>query len=208
MIDIKYPNTRKGNQTAFPLSKESNILRFPPNRTRTFLYFIQFLYDPMECFSNMLVDDKDRQILRLLQEDMTKSYKAIAGELGIPVTTVYNRVKKMEENEVILGYKPVLDAVKLGLPTTSFLLITMRFKDPKNNPLNINAIAMKIAAYENVQEVHIVAGDWDILVKLKTKNVQEIGYFINKKLRYIEGVEKCLSSISFSTQKETLDIPL
>ena len=44
----------------------------------------------MECFSIMLVDDKDRQILRLLQEDMTKSYKAIAGKLGIPVTTVYN----------------------------------------------------------------------------------------------------------------------
>ncbi len=118
----------------------------------------------------MLVDDKDRQILKLLQEDMTKSYKAIAGELGIPVTTVYNRVKKMEENKVILGYKPILDAVKLGLPTTSFLLITMRFKDPKNNPLNINAIATKIASYENVQEVHIVAGDWDILVKLKTYN--------------------------------------
>jgi DNA-binding Lrp family transcriptional regulator len=162
----------------------------------------------MECFSIMLVDDKDRQILRLLQEDMTKSYKAIAGELGIPVTTVYNRVKKMEENKMILGYKPILDPVKLGLSTTSFLLITMRFKDPKNNPLNINAIATEIAAYGNVQEVHIVAGDWDILVKLKTNNVQEIGDFINKKLRYIEGVEKCLSSISFSTQKETLDLPL
>ena len=155
-----------------------------------------------------MVDNKDRQILRLLQDDMTKSYKAIAGQLGIPVTTVYNRVKKMEENGIILGYKPVLDAVKLGLPTTSFLLITMRFKDPNNTPLNINTIAHQIAEYPHVQEVHIVAGDWDILVKMKTNNVQEIGDFINTKLRYIEGVEKCLSSISFSTQKETLDIPL
>lgn len=162
----------------------------------------------MECCSNMLVDDKDRQILRLLQEDMTRSYKAIAGELEIPVTTVYNRVKKMEENGVILGYKPILDPVKMGLPTTSFLLITMRFKDPNNTPLNINTIADRIALYPHVQEVHIVAGDWDILVKMKTSNVQEIGDFINNKLRYIEGVEKCLSSISFSTQKETLDIPL
>jgi DNA-binding Lrp family transcriptional regulator len=156
----------------------------------------------------MLVDDKDRQILRLLQEDMTKSYKAIANELSLPVTTVYNRVKKMEENGVIIGYKPVLDPVKLGLPTTSFLLITMRFKDTNNAPLNINTIAHQIAEYPHVQEVHIVAGDWDILVKMKTNNVQEIGDFINTKLRYIEGVEKCLSSISFSTQKETLDIPL
>ena len=156
----------------------------------------------------MLVDDKDRLILQQLQDDMTKSYKAIAGELGIPVTTVYNRVKKLEENGVILGYKPILDPVKLGLPTTSFLLITMRFKDPNNTPLNINSIAEKIAEYPHVQEVHIVAGDWDILVKMKTSNVQEIGDFINQKLRYVEGVEKCLSSISFSTQKETLDIPL
>jgi DNA-binding Lrp family transcriptional regulator len=156
----------------------------------------------------MLVDDKDRQILRLLQDDMTKSYKTIAGELDIPVTTVYNRVKKMEENGVIIGYKPILDPVKMGLPTTSFLLITMRFKDPNNSPLNINTIAERIAQYPHVQEVHIVAGDWDILVKMKTSNVQEIGDFINNKLRYIEGVEKCLSSISFSTQKETLDIPL
>jgi DNA-binding Lrp family transcriptional regulator len=139
---------------------------------------------------------------------MTKSYKAIANELSIPVTTVYNRVKKMEENGVIIGYKPVLDPVKLGLPTTSFLLITMRFKDTNNSPLNINTIANQIAEYSHVQEVHIVAGDWDILVKMKTYNVQEIGDFINNKLRYIEGVEKCLSSISFSTQKETLDIPL
>jgi DNA-binding Lrp family transcriptional regulator len=156
----------------------------------------------------MLVDDKDRLILQQLQDDMTKSYKAIASELGIPVTTVYNRVKKLEENGVILGYKPILDPVKLGLPTTSFLLITMRFKDPNNTPLNINSIAEKIAKYPHVQEVHIVAGDWDILVKMKTTNVQEIGDFINQKLRYVEGVEKCLSSISFSTQKETLDIPL
>ncbi len=93
----------------------------------------------MEYCSNMLVDGKDRLILQQLQNDMTKSYKAIAGELGIPVTTVYNRVKKLEENGVILGYKPILDPVKLGLPTTSFLLITMRFKDPNNTPLDINS---------------------------------------------------------------------
>ncbi|TFH17427.1 AsnC family transcriptional regulator, partial [Candidatus Bathyarchaeota archaeon] len=62
----------------------------------------------------MSTDEKDRQILRKLQENMTKSYKTIAEELDIPVTTVYNRVKKMEESGVIIGYKPILDAVKLG----------------------------------------------------------------------------------------------
>ena len=156
----------------------------------------------------MLTDIKDHDILRKLQEDMTKSYKTIAEELGMPVTTVYNRVKKMEENGVIIGYKPVLDASKLGYPTTSFLLITLRFKDAQNNPLDIGKIADEIAVNENVQEVHIVAGDWDLLVKMKTENVQKIGDFINKKLRYIEGVEKSLSCISFGTRKETLDLPL
>jgi DNA-binding Lrp family transcriptional regulator len=156
----------------------------------------------------MSTDEKDHQILRKLQEDMTKSYKTIAEELDLPVTTVYNRVKKMEESGVIIGYKPVLDASKLGYPTTSFLLITLRFKDSKNNPLDIGMIANELAAYDDVQEVHLVSGDWDLLVKMKTESVQKIGDFINKKLRYIEGVEKSLSCISFSTRKETLDLPL
>ncbi len=156
----------------------------------------------------MLPDEKDRQILQKLQEDMTKSYKTISEELGLPVTTVYNRVKKMEENGVIIGYKPILDAAKLGFPTTSFLLITLRFKDAQNNPIDIGRIADEISADPFVQEVHIVAGDWDLLVKLKSENVQKIGDFINKKLRYIEGVEKSLSCISFGTRKETLDLPL
>jgi Lrp/AsnC family leucine-responsive transcriptional regulator len=156
----------------------------------------------------MLTDEKDLQILQKLQQDMTKSYKTIAEELDLPVTTVYNRVKKMEENGVIIGYKPVLDAAKLGFPTTSFLLITLRFKDAQNNPIDIGRIADEIASDPFVQEVHIVAGDWDLLVKLKSENVQKIGDFINKKLRYIEGVEKSLSCISFGTRKETLDLPL
>jgi Lrp/AsnC family leucine-responsive transcriptional regulator len=162
----------------------------------------------MEYGSGMLTDDKDQQILRKLQEDITKSYKIIAEELDIPVTTVYNRVKKMEENGVIIGYKPILDPAKLGYPTTSFLLITLRFKDAQNNPLDIELIADEIAVNPNVQEVHVVAGDWDLLVKMKTENVQQIGDFINQKLRYIEGVEKSLSCISFGTRKETLDLPL
>jgi len=156
----------------------------------------------------MLTDEKDLQILRKLQDDMTKSYKTIAEELDMPATTVYNRVKKMEENGVIIGYKPIIDATKLGFPTTCFLLITLRFKDSNNQPLDIRKIADEIAQDSNVQETHIVAGDWDLLVKMKTENVQKIGEFINQKLRYIEGVEKSLSCISFGTVKETLDLPL
>ena len=162
----------------------------------------------MEYGSNMLTDDKDILILKKLQEDMTKSYKTIAEELEMPATTVYNRVKKMEDNGVIIGYKPILDPAKLGVPTTCYLLITLRFKDSNNQPLDIRKIANEIADNKNVQEVHIVAGDWDLLVKMKTENVQKIGDFINHKLRYIEGVEKSLSCISFGMIKETLDLPL
>jgi Lrp/AsnC family leucine-responsive transcriptional regulator len=156
----------------------------------------------------MLTDDKDLLILQKLQEDMTKSYKTIADELDMPATTVYNRVKKMEENSVILGYKPIIDSTKLGFPTTCYLLITLRFKDSNNHPLDIRKVAQEIADDPYVQETHIVAGDWDLMVKMKTENVQKVGDFINQKLRYIEGVEKSLSCIVFGTIKETLDLPL
>jgi len=162
----------------------------------------------IKVLSDALMDDKDIWILKKLQSGKIKSYKVIAEELDMPVTTVYNRVKKMEREGVILGYKPIIDASKLGFSTTCFLLITVRFKDDYNQFLDVGKIADEIARDPRVLEVHIVAGDWDILVKIKTKDAKSVGQFINNKLRYLDGIDKCTPCICFNTVKETFDLPL
>lgn len=131
----------------------------------------------------------------------------ISRRIGSPITTVYSRIKRLEDSGVIKGYKPVLDAAKLGRPTTAFILASFTYRTPGvEEPLDQRQIARKVARFLEVQEVHIITGDWDILIKVKERDVAAIGRFVVDKLRTVRGIEKTLTCMVFDTAKETLDI--
>ncbi|KYH38310.1 MAG: hypothetical protein AYL28_004140 [Candidatus Bathyarchaeota archaeon B23] len=157
----------------------------------------------------MKLDERDREILRLLQGDGKTSAREIAERLGCPLTTVYSRIRRLEESGIIRGYKAILDADKLGRPTTAFILASFTYRTPGiHETLDQREIAREIAKFPEVQEVHIITGDWDILIKVKARDVAEIGRFVVDKLRTVRGVERTLTCMVFDTAKETLDLPL
>ena len=157
----------------------------------------------------MGADEKDIEILRLLQRDAKISAREISDKLGSPITTVYSRIKRLEDSDTIKGYKAVLDAEKMGRPTTAFILASFAYRTPGvEEPLDQRQIAKEVARLSEVQEVHIIAGDWDILIKVKEENVASIGRFVVDKLRTVRGIEKTLTCMVFDTTKETLDIPV
>lgn len=155
------------------------------------------------------VDERDLEILRILQEDAKASAREISRRMGSPITTVYSRIKRLEDSGVIKGYKPVLDAAKLGRPTTAFILASITYRTPGvEEPLDQRLIAREVARFLEVQEVHIITGDWDILIKVKERDVAAIGRFVVDKLRTVRGIEKTLTCMVFDTAKESLDIAL
>ncbi len=129
--------------------------------------------------------------------------------MGSPITTVYSRIKRLEDSGVIRGYKPVLDAARLGRPTTAFILASITYRTPGvEETLDQRLIAQEVARFPEVQEVHIITGDWDLLIKVKGRDVADIGRFVVDKLRTVRGIEKTLTCMVFDTAKETLDLPL
>jgi len=154
-------------------------------------------------------DEKDIEILRLLQRDAKISAREISDRLGSPITTVYSRIKRLEDSGIIKGYKPVLDAEKMGRPTTAFILASFAYRTPGvEEPLDQRQIAKEVARLSEVQEVHIIAGDWDILIKVKERDVAAVGRFVVDKLRNIRGIERTLTCMVFDAVKETTDIAL
>ncbi|MGQ9566207.1 MAG: Lrp/AsnC family transcriptional regulator [Candidatus Bathyarchaeales archaeon] len=154
------------------------------------------------------IDDKDRAILGLLQRNCRMTAKDIAHAIDSPVTTVFAKIKRMEAAGIIKNYKAVLDAKKLDKGTIAFILGSVSYRLKQGAPLSQRKIAQEIAKFPEVQEVHIITGGWDILIKVKEKDVNEIGRFVIDKLRMIAGIEKTLTCMVFETQKETTDIPL
>jgi DNA-binding Lrp family transcriptional regulator len=149
-------------------------------------------------------DEKDLAILTIIQENCKLTGRQIARKIDSPITTAFAKIKRMERLGIIKAYKAILDSKKLNSGTTAFILASVSYRTKNNEPLiSQREIAGKIAKFPEVQEVHIITGDWDLLVKLKAENVDMIGKFVIDRLRLVEGIEKTLTCMVFETCKET-----
>jgi len=155
------------------------------------------------------LSEKDLAILALLQRNCKFSARQIAKEIGSPITTVFAKIKRMEKAGIIKEYKALLDSHKLNNGTTAFILASVSYRVKNDETLvSQREIAEKIAKFPEVQEVHIITGNWDILIKLRAKNVNTVGKFVIDKLRLVKGIEKTLTCMVFETCKETTEIPI
>ncbi|MCK4478228.1 Lrp/AsnC family transcriptional regulator [Candidatus Bathyarchaeota archaeon] len=155
------------------------------------------------------LDEKDLAILASIQRNCKLTAREIAKKLNSPITTVFAKMKRMEKLGIIKGYKAILDSQKLNYNTTAFILASVSY-GTRNNEKRVSQrdIAEEIAKFPEVQEIHIITGDWDLLVKLKAKNVDTVGKFVIDKLRLVKGIEKTLTCMVFETCKETTEVDI
>ncbi len=155
------------------------------------------------------LDEKDMAILTLIQENSNLTAKQVAKKINAPITTVFAKIKRMEELGIIREHRAILAPELLGSGTTAFILASVSYRAKADDaPISQRTVAEEIGKFSEVQEVHIITGDWDLLIKLRAENVDAIGKFVVDKLRLIKGLEKTLTCMVFETVKETTKIAL
>ncbi|MEM0342661.1 MAG: Lrp/AsnC family transcriptional regulator [Thermoplasmata archaeon] len=145
-----------------------------------------------------MLDEKDILILEELMKDSRKTTKAIARELDMPRATVHDRIVKMEERGVIRKYTAVPDYAQLGLGVTAFVLV--QFEPEKG--VSQRDTAEEIALLDGIFEVHMISGEYDMLLKVRGASMEEIGKLVIDRLRDIKGVARTLTCAVFTTVKE------
>ncbi len=153
------------------------------------------------------LDSKDVEVLKIIQENCRLTAREISKTTGLPITTVFAKVKRLEKLSVVRGYHAVLEATKLNVGTTAFIFVSFAYKG-EEKVLSQRKVAKEIAGFPEVQEVHIISGEWDILIKVKAKDVDSVGKFVVDKLRLVKGIERTLTCFVFETEKESTAIPL
>ena len=147
------------------------------------------------------MDEKDRAILKVLEGNTKMRTWQIAKKLPMPVTTVHNRIKKMEKEGIIKGYTVVLDHKKLGKPLEAYVLITVDYSFLKKNNVTQYELAKRISSHDFVVETGMVTGVTDIIAKIRASDIDEVSEFVTKYLRNIDGVEKTQTVLVLSSVK-------
>src|SRR3989344_3944640 len=144
----------------------------------------------MEFYSVMKIDETDLKILGILKENAKMTTSKISKIIRIPVTTIHNRIKKLQNEGVIKNYTINLDHKKLGKHLYAIILINTRYVLIKDEDKNRESVAKTIKKLDGVEEVCRVTGINDFLVRVRKENIDELNNFLIDKLRKVSGVEK------------------
>lgn len=144
------------------------------------------------------LDELDRQILSALRRDGRKGAAELSRELGQPRTTIAERIRRLEQQQVILGYTTRLNHARLGQGVVSFVMASFT---PASGTSQ-KEVAKRIARLPGVEEVHVISGEWDILAKVRGQSIESIGELVLEKIRTTPGVARTLTMAAFAGIRE------
>ena len=146
------------------------------------------------------LDATDLRILRSLNQDARKSYRDIARELEIALSTVSARVRRLEESGIVTGYVPVVDPARLGFD----LIVVIGVKIAHGKLLEVQS---RVAKSPRVFAVYDVTGEWDSVVLARFHDRDELNAFI-KDLLANPHIERTATQLVLNTIKEEKRIVL
>lgn len=149
-----------------------------------------------------MIDELDRQILQILQEDARIPNSDIAKKIGIVPSATAERIKKLVQRGIISGYDVRLNAKALDLGLVAFVFVRA------DEPVNTCQTALEMTALPEVLEVHNIAGEDCYLVKVRVRDTEALGQFLRDKLGAIKTVRNTRTVIALETFKENGTLPL
>lgn len=141
------------------------------------------------------LDDKDKKIIEVLKNHGDYTTRQIAKKTLLPFTTINFRIKRLKKEKIIKKFTIELDREKIGLAILAYINVTVDYKADSGKTLEQDEIAKQIKKISGVQEVMLMTGGTDLLVKVLAADVKELNQIVIKKMRKVTGVDKTQTSI-------------
>jgi Lrp/AsnC family leucine-responsive transcriptional regulator len=141
------------------------------------------------------LDETDRKIIELLQEDGRMTHAALGQAVGLTAPSVFERVRKLEQRGIIKGYSAMIDGASVGRPLTAFIRLTT--VDDERYDAGIQALRED----PDILECYHVAGEDCFLIKTKVHDPGDLEEIL-RRVRSRITVQRSITMIAISTVKE------
>src|SRR5215475_8467005 len=148
------------------------------------------------------MDDLDYKALALLMERGRAPWTEVGEALDLSAPAAAERVRKLEEQSIILGFRAIASAEALGYPLLAFVNVTLGSRGRRETFLK------GIVKHPQVVECHHIVGDDDYLLKVRCRGMADLEQFLTVALKDRFDIERARTSIALTTVKETTALPL
>lgn len=150
------------------------------------------------------LDEKDVQILALLQADGRITNADLAKKVNLSPPSVLQRVRALEKAGLIRGYVALLDPDRLGLKITALVMVTLSLHQERP----IEHFRKAVQDIPEILECYHVSGEFDFLLKVLVKDIRSYEALIREKITKIKGLQQIKTSFVMGIPKQTTNIPL
>jgi Lrp/AsnC family leucine-responsive transcriptional regulator len=147
------------------------------------------------------MDTNDLKVVYYLMRQARSTWAELGSHLGLSAPAVADRVRKLEEADVIRGYSALIDPEKVGCGLAAFIFVTLEKPEQRSVFLEL------VYNQPQIQECHHIAGAHDYTLKVRCQNTRDLEHLISEKIKSVPGV-KTQTTIILSTVKETPILPI
>lgn len=151
--------------------------------------------------SEVHVDDMDRKLLAVLRRDGRITFADLARKVGLSKTPCQQRVRRLVDQKVIVGFRAVIDPAKVGLNHVAFTEV--KLSDTRETALaEFNAAVRRIP---EVEECHMIAGGFDYLLKVRTSDIRRYRLVLAEHISALPYVASTSTFVAMETVREAAD---
>lgn len=148
------------------------------------------------------LDDKDYEILRLLQDDAKLTVREVAERIHLSATPTHDRIKRLEKSGVIKKYAALLDNRKLNKPLTVLCQVSLKDHDKKTAQEFVTAVT----ALKDVIACYNISGEYDFMLKIVAADMASYHDFFISYISGIKGIGQTKSAFVMDVIKETHEV--
>ena len=149
------------------------------------------------------MDDIDLRILRALQAQPDIPLAELAPAIGLSQTPCWRRLKKLEQQGVILGRAVLLDPAALGLAVNVFAYIKLTSHQEET----LEALERAVEEHPEIIECFLMSGDSDYMLRIVAQSIDTYERYLKRKLSHLPGVAAIRSSFAMKCVKDTRALP-
>jgi len=153
--------------------------------------------DVLVVYLRHIMDHIDLRLLDLLQKDGRLTYGELGSEVGLSISAINERLRKLNARGAIRATVAVVEPSAVGLTLTAFIQVLL--ERPEHDAPFIEGIR----GIAEVQECHHVAGDYSYLLKVRSRDTAHLEALISHGIKRLPGVVRTQTTIVLSTPKET-----
>lgn len=152
----------------------------------------------------MALSTTDVKILALLQSDARMTNQSVADSIGLSASPCWRKIRKLEEDEVIQGYRAVLNRRKIGLAVMVFVRVTI----DSHSESEAKKFEEEVAALEDVVACYSIGGDADFLLQVVARDLDSYADFAMSVVRRLPGIKEMQSMFVLKEIKPLVSYPI